>query len=207
MSEDNLAIVRELHGTVTHCLSSVALQVMAAEARPSIAPPEMAEIRRLTAEATSVLGLLEKLLQSADAPAPQLHMSALWVPTIVAGERQLSLTRQGAEVDLSVPVDADRLEVTLRYAVVLALDLVGEHIDRHLPSGDRSSIALNVAPTAVELNFLPRSGSQSGALPVLPPKTVDQLRARVDLVGGDVSLTTDSDEEQWQLALRLDRHD
>lgn len=117
-SEDRLAMMRELHDTVTHCLSSVALQVMAAEAQPSVQPSVIAEIRRLTQEATSVLGLLEKLLQSADAPAPRLSTSALWLPTVVAGERQLAFARRGAHVNLSVPRGADRLDVAGHDVVV-----------------------------------------------------------------------------------------
>ncbi len=34
-SDGRLAIMRELHDTVTHCLSTVALQVMVAETQPS----------------------------------------------------------------------------------------------------------------------------------------------------------------------------
>lgn len=206
-SEDRLAMMRELHDTVTHCLSSVALQVMAAEAQPSVQPSVIAEIRRLTQEATSVLGLLEKLLQSADAPAPRLNTSALWLPTVVAGERQLSFARRGAHVDLSVPRGADRLKVTSRYVLVLALDLVTEHIDRRLPSGGKSEVSIHVTPNVVEFLFQPRSDVHQAPLPVPPSESLDQLRTRVDLVGGDLDLVPGTDDRPWSLALRLALHD
>ena len=207
MSDDRLAMMRELHDTVTHCLSTVALQVMVAETQPAGASRVLMEIRRLTQEALTVLGLVEKLLQSVDEPAPRLNGSALWLPTIAASEKKVTLDGRRAKVHIAVHRDADRLDITSRYILVFAINLAFDHIERHLPIDDPPHVATDIFSSMVWFSFQNDSESVHGQLPPPPPAFISQLRARADLGGGRLHVDSDPNGQHWRLILTLPRHE
>lgn len=204
-SDDRLAMMRELHDTVTHCLSTVALQVMVAETQQTDASRVLTEIRRLTQEALTVLGLVEKLLQSVDAPAPQLSTSALWLPTVTASEEKLNLDRHGAKVGVTVPREADQLDIASRYVLVLAINLAMDHIEHHLPTDEHPHMATAVSSSVVQFSFQNGSATAQTQLPPPPPALINRLQARADLVGGKLLVESDPNEQNWRLILTLPR--
>lgn len=204
-SDDRLAMMRELHDTVTHCLSTVALQVMVAETQPAGASRVLTEVRRLTQEALTVLGLVEKLLQSVDAPGPQLNTSALWLPTVAASEKQLNLDRHGAKVSVTVPREADQLDITSRYVLVLAINLALDHIERHLPIDDQPHMTTAISSSVVQFSFQNGSTTARTQLPPPSPAFINRLQARADLVGGKLLVESDPNEPHWRLILTLSR--
>lgn len=204
-NDERLAMMRDLHDTVTHCLSTVALQMMVAEAQPHGPPRALTEIRHLVQESLTILGLMEKLLQSANAPPPQLNVSALWWPTVAAHDMKLTLDRAGAEVGVSVPREADQLEVASRYVLVLALNLARDHIKRHVSAGHNSDVEISVSTNVVQCAFRHAPGTSRAPLPPPSPRSINSLRARAELVGGRVIVESDPNERCWGLILTLAR--
>lgn len=206
-SDDRLAMMRELHDTVTHCLSTVALQVMVAETQPAGASRVLMEIRRLTQEALTALGLVEKLLQSVDAPAPQLNTSALWLPTVAASEKKVKLDRHRTKVHVAVPREADRLDITSRYVLVLAINLALDHVERHLPIDDPPQMVTDISSSMVQFSFQNGSASTLTQLPPPPHAFISRLQARADPVGGRLHVESDPNGQHWRLILTLPRNE
>lgn len=204
-SDDRLAMMRELHDTVTHCLSTVALQVMVAENQPAGSSSVLTEIRRLTQEALTALGLVEKLLQSVDAPAPQLNTSALWLPTVAASEKKLALGHQNAKVHVTVPRETDRLDITSRYVLVLAITLALDHIEHHLPMIGHPHVATAISSSMVQFSFHNGSATSPARLPPPPPEFSTRLQARADLAAGKLLIESQPNGQHWRLTLTLPR--
>ena len=204
-SDDHLTMMRELHDTVTHCLSTVALQVMVAEAQPAGTSQVLMEIRQLTQEALTALGLVEKLLQSVDAPAPQLNTPALWLPTVAASEKKLTLDRHSAKVHVTVPREADQLDITSRYVLVLAINLTLDHIEHHLPIDGSPHMDTAISSSTVRFSFHNGPSTTPAQLPPPAPEFITRLQSRADLVGGNLLVESDPHSKHWRLFLTLPR--
>ena len=153
------------------------------------------------------MGLVEKLLRSVDAPAPHLNTSALWLLTVAASEKKVTLDRHRTKVHVAVPREADRLDIISRYVLVLTINLALDHVGRHLPIDDPPQVVTDISSSMIRFSFQNGSASTLAQLPPPPHAFISQLKARADLVGGRLHVELDPDGQHWRLILTLPRNE
>lgn len=187
--QQRVAMMRELHDAVTHGQSSIALQTMVAEGShdPDLLRRCLSNIQRLNRESVIQLRLLDRLLRDvADACASDsLDIPGQRAPTAVAASWQRQLGGEGAAMELSVPMEVDRIEVTARNTLAAALDFIGQYVASSLPAGDRSTIVVLMDDEQIRLVFTAASSARHWLPPLLGPAWRN-LQARTVLVGGEL---------------------
>lgn len=187
--QQRLAMMRELHDAVTHSQSSIALQVMVAEGSedPVLLRRCLSNIQRLNQVSVIQLRLLDRLLRDAAGSfvCDPLDIPGQRAPTAVAADWQRQLGRQGASVEVSVSMEADRIEVTARNTVSAALDFIGQYLVISMPAGDLSTIEVLTNKEQIRLVFEARSSTEHW-LPPIRGNAWKNLQARTALMGGEL---------------------
>lgn len=187
--QQRLAMMRELHDAVIHSQSSIALQAMVAEGSedPGLLRRCLGNIQRLNRDSVIQLRLLDRLLRDVadDFVSDPLDIPGQRAPTAVAANWQRQLGGESAGIELSVPMEADQIEVTARNTVAAALDFMGQYLANSLPAGDLSTIVVWTDEEQIRL-VLEASSSAQHWLPPIWGSAWQNLQARTALMGGEL---------------------
>lgn len=202
-ADERRLLARELHDVVAHQVSNMSLQVMGHSTSddPAELRGVLSTIKESSASAMTELRLLVRVLR--DDPgtgAGEDEVSELThriAPTAAAAEATRRLAADGFEPVVSVPAQADRLEMTVQRTISRAIAELTGNVLQHGPARSRCRIELTLNSTQVTLQVSNPLPGDPG--PVQLGWGLRALRERVDLSGGRLTVRRGPGvDEEWE---------
>lgn len=199
----------ELHDVVTHQLSTASLQVVGYQDAQDVVALKGAlrTVGQCCGSALTELRLLAKVLHS-DPAIGELsggveRLKSRVPPTRAAAEACMRLERAGFEPTFTVPVEADRLEMTLQATLVRVFEETTCNILRHAQPDSGCQLSVRVSETHVNVRVanVMRPGSTHDTPE--PKWGLAGLAERVSLTLG--SFSAGPVRGEWVVAVSLPR--
>lgn len=203
-------LARELPDVVIHHLSNVSLQAMSHV--HSIDPEELHRVlrtvNRSTGSALTEMRLLVRVLRddsTTAAGADEIgELSSRVAPTAAAATWVRWLLDAGFAPDITMPAEADRLEMTAQATISRTVAVTCDNVLQHAPAQSWCALRVTMTSAFVVIRTSSRLPPAPGAVSL--GRSLRGLRERVDLTGGTFSAgpaTSGSPTLEWVVVVAL----